>query len=310
MLDRRIKVRHLQTFVEIARTGSLKRAGETLALTQPAVSKTLKELEEILGARLFHRSRAGVRPTPQGEVLRRFAETGLAALAQGVGEVGEMARQGGRRRFAVGALPSVAARLLPHLFEAYAEISPRTVLELIDGPHDYLIDLLRRGTLDLVIGRMGGTDSMTGLSFTQLYDERVAFIVRPGHPLAGETDPRRIADWPVIYPPKGAAIRGLVDRFCLAHGIAELPRRIETVSGAFGRAETQRADAVWVISEGVVAAEVAAGMLTRLPFATEMTLGPVGLTVREGSGTGPEWQMLRAALDRALPRAGIVPHPG
>lgn len=283
----------------------MKRAAERLNLTQPAISKTLKELETVLGARLFSRSRAGVRMTAQGEVFEQFAETSLAALTQGVQEVAEMALDG-RTRFAIGALPSVAARLVPYLVEALNEVSPRTVPEITEGPHEYLLERLRQGALDLVIGRLGAAESMGGLSFTQLYEEHVAFVVRPGHPLSGVSDPRAVIDWPVIYPTRTAAIRPLVDRFFLSHGIGDVPNRIETVSAAFGRVQTQRSDAVWIISAGVVATEVATGVLAQMPVDTTSTRGPVGLTSRPGNDRTMEWQIFRVALDRAMGTARVA----
>ncbi len=166
MVDRRIKFRHIQSFVEIAREQSLKRAAKKLYLSQPAISKTLKELEEIIGATLMQRSRSGVVLTRQGEVL---------------------------------------------------------------------------------VGRMGRPDSMQGISFTQLYNEEVVLVVRLGHPLLQHAELSRISEWPVIYPPEGAAIRPLVERLLIANGVGELPHRIETVSGAFSREHVTRTDAVWFI---------------------------------------------------------------
>lgn len=68
-MDRRIKFRHLNAFSTIARAGSLKRAAEQMNLTQPAISKALKELEEIIGVVLLARSRAGVQLTAEGEIF-------------------------------------------------------------------------------------------------------------------------------------------------------------------------------------------------------------------------------------------------
>lgn len=70
-LDTRIKYRHLLCFLEIARQGSLARAADILSISQPAISKTLKELEDLLEARLFERSRQGVELTPAGTRFMR-----------------------------------------------------------------------------------------------------------------------------------------------------------------------------------------------------------------------------------------------
>ncbi|MDC0136917.1 LysR family transcriptional regulator, partial [Sulfitobacter sp.] len=86
-MDRRIKFRHLDAFSAIARAHSFKIAAEQLNLTQPAISKTLKELEVILGVTVLERSRAGVRLTPEGEVFLQFAEQSTAALRHGLRSV-------------------------------------------------------------------------------------------------------------------------------------------------------------------------------------------------------------------------------
>ncbi|MCE8008126.1 pca operon transcription factor PcaQ [Aestuariivita sp.] len=278
-MDRRIKLRHLEAFVEISRQRSLKRAAEVLNLTQPAISKTLKELEEVLQTPLMHRNRGGVRMTPGGEVFLQSAISSLSALEQGLTGLRRM-RDGGPARIAVGALPSVAARVLPLASQRFGALLPEATLYFEDGPHGYLMDRLRQAALDLVVGRMGPPASMKGVSFVQLYSETVAMVVRPGHPLGAGMRLADLQDWPVIFPAKGSAIRPLVDRLLMAEGIAGLPNRVETVSGAYGRELARSTDAIWIISEGVVAADIAAGILRKLPVDAGLTAGPVGIMTR------------------------------
>ena len=299
MIDRRIKFRHIQSFVEIVRQRSLKRAAETLFVTQPAISRTLKELEDIVGTPLLTRSRAGIALTRQGEVFLHFAERSLVTLQQGFDEIEQLGR-GGSTAFTVGALPSVAARLMPQVTHEFFERAPEVTLRIIDGPHGYLIDLLRRGQIDVVIGRLGPPETMQGISFTQLYNEHLDFVVRPGHPLLEAPDIRRIAEWPVIYPPEGAAIRALVERLLIAQGVGVPPRRLETVSGAFGRNYVPSSDAIWIISAGVVANEIADGHLVQLPFDTGLTTGSVGLMTRAGETPSAVEQVFRMALSQAV----------
>ncbi|MDO5612691.1 MAG: pca operon transcription factor PcaQ [Paracoccus sp. (in: a-proteobacteria)] len=296
-MDRRIKLRHIQAFVEIVRQRSLKRAAERLLLTQPAISRTLAELEQITGGTLLTRSRSGIALTPEGEFFHRFAVSGMTALEQGLAGLNDPA-QTGARALRVGALPSVAALLMPQIAGRLADAAPDLRLSIIDGQHGALTAQLRAGDLAAVIGRLGEPDTMRGLTFTQLYLEEVAIVTRPGHPIATDTDLRRVGDWPVIFPPPVAAIRPLVERLLIAEGLPLPPNRIESVSGAFGRAQTRASDAIWFISAGVVAADVAEGRLTRLPIDTGLTRGPVGLMQRADDPAGPELTLFRrAALD-------------
>lgn len=303
-MDRRIKFRHIQCFVEIAREKSMKAASEKLFLTQPAISKTLKELEDIVGAVLMLRNRSGVSLTKQGEVFLHFAQMSLASLQQGLDGV-EQAGALSKERITVGSLPSVAARLMPSVVAEFCQLAPNAVLQIVDGPHGYLMDRLRTGELDLVLGRLGGAETMQGISFTQLYLEKIAFVVRAGHPILENPTLSEIANWQVIFPPIDAAIRSQVERFLIANGIGELPQRIETVSGAFGRVYTRHSDAVWIISGGVVANELADGLLVRLPFETSMTQGPVGLMSRPESTETAVRQKFQIAVRNVVARANI-----
>lgn len=303
-MDRRIKIRHLQALIEIVRQGSLKRAAERLFLTQPAISRTLAELEEIAGATLLSRGRGGVALTPQGEFFHSHALASLSALERALAGIDEAGQQGAMQ-LRVGALPSVAARLIPEVVADLAVQAPRMRLVIMDGPHGYLTGQLRAGTLDLVIGRLGDPELMRGLSFTQLYLEEVAVVVRPGHPIIADPDLRRIAEWPVVYPSPGSAIRPFVERLLIAEGIAVPAHRVETVSGAFGRAYVPDSDAVWFISAGVVAREVAAGRLVRLPVGTGLTEGPVGMMTRADQSDRPAQQPFMQAVARALTRLGL-----
>ncbi len=299
MIDRRLKVRHLQAFVEIARQKSLKRAAEILNLTQPAISKTLKELEEIAGVILLERSRGGVLMTIEGDVFLRYANSSLTAIDQAMTSVSAISK-GEQGSVAIGALPSVAARMLPRAVQLFSRLAPNATPQIEDGPHGFLVDRLRAGKLDLVIGRLGKPDTMKGISFTQLYAEDVVVVCAPGHPLADATALANLSDYLVIYPPIDAAIRPLVDRMMIANGVADFPRRIESVSATFGRGLTLASDALWIISTGVVADDITAGRLIALPIKTELTAGPIGIMARAEDGLSPLARMFRQAAIRAV----------
>jgi LysR family pca operon transcriptional activator len=142
---------------------------------------------------------------------------------------------------------------------------------------------------------------MTGLAFEQLYSERLALVVRPGHPLLAQPafELAAIREHVVLLPGKEDIIRPTVDRLLLAAGIGALERRVETVSGAFGRTFLLGSDAVWFISYGVVALDVAAGRLVELPADMADTLGPVGMTSRAGERPSPAATHLMQAVRAA-----------
>lgn len=299
MINSRIRLRHLQAFLEISRRKSVSRAAEALHLTQPAISKTLAELEDILGLSLMTRNRAGISLSAAGEVFLHYAATSQAALRQGIDALAQT-RMAATTPLAIGALPSVAARVIPAAIIRFRHMRSGVVPRIITGPNGYLLDQLRLGALDLIVGRLGSPEAMKGLSFAQLYSERVVIVVRPGHPLILAPDITRLPDYPVLLPEPGAAIRGITERFLVANSIGEIPDRIETVADSFGRAFARQTDAVWIISRGVVALDLLEGALVELPFDMGDTRGPVGLTLRADSEDSPARRMFTTALREAV----------
>lgn len=293
MIDRRIKLRHLRCFLEVARLRSVVGAAESLGVSQPAVSKTLRELEEIVGGSLMDRSRSGVFLTDAGELFHHYASAGLAALQQGLSGVarGRMTQD---LLLRIGVLPTVAARLAPAAVHRYSRNPSAATLSLVTGPNRFLLETLRAGDLDLVIGRLAAPEMMRDLSFIHLYSEPVVLVVRPGHPLlaGGHPDLGVLADYPVLIPPPDAVIRRSVEQLLLVHNVTDLPHRIETVSNAFGRAYTRQYDAIWIISHGVVANDLDEGYLVRLPVAIDNVSGPVGLTLRATADPSPPLRLL------------------
>ncbi|WP_071796687.1 pca operon transcription factor PcaQ [Natronohydrobacter thiooxidans] len=278
-MERRIKFRHLEIFTAVARAASLKRAAERLNLTQPAVSKTLKELEDITGHVLAERSRAGLRLTPEGEVFLQYAEQSTAAIRHGLRSLQGAGQAASRLR--IGALPSVAGAILPAAARSFAAANPDTLLEVTEGPHLDLIARLRSGGLDLVLGRLGRPESMAGLSFQQLYTEEVVIVARPDSPAVSIDSFADLDGFLVLYPPRETAIRPLVARMLIAQGVALFPNRIESASSAFGRALTlAEPNVVWFISLGVVADDLAKGNLVQLALPTAPTRGAVGIMSR------------------------------
>jgi LysR family pca operon transcriptional activator len=279
IIDPRIRLRHIACFLEVARLRGMASAAEALNISQPAATKTIQELEALLGGQLFDRSRRRLSLTPFGEVFFRYASTSLAALRQGI----DAAR--GTQEAAVvrvGALPTVSARILPDAVRSFTAEGAGVNTRIITGPNGYLLSLLRTGDVDLVIGRMAEPNAMLGFSFEHLYSERVVLAVRPGHPLLGEREfnLRMIEPFQTLMPTPDSVIRPVVERVLMAHGVTGLRDDIETVSNAFGRSYVRQTDAIWIISEGVVANDVAEGQLALLPVDTSETLGPVGFTTR------------------------------
>lgn len=307
----RIKLRHLHALLAVAEHGTLVRAADALSITQPAVSKTLAELEAVVGRALLERTPRGVKLTAAGRVLVRHAGHSLRTLREGLDSIaGEQAIDA--PVVLIGALPNVAATVLPPALLRFAQQMPHARVTVRTGSNAQLIAALRQGVVDMVVGRLAESSAMQGLSFEHLYAERVLLVVRRGHPLARR---RRIGaddlrEYRAVLPDVGTRLREAADRFFLASGIGLPARTIETIDASFGRSYVLQSDAVWCAPQGVVENDLAQGTLASLPVDTRASEGPVGLTRRVDRV--PSAAMERIAEEirtSARQRATAVPAP-
>lgn len=281
----RLKLRHLSVLLAIAEHGSLVRAADALAITQPAVSKILAECESVLGERLLHRTRKGVELTPAGRIFVRYAGSSLRTLREGLDSIAHE-RSAEAPVLMVGALPNVAATTLPPAVQRLLRAEPSARVRVRTGSNATLLGLLRQGELDVVLGRLAEPAEMQGVSFDYLYSEVVVFAVRPGHPLAAaarRTEPLELTalrSHRMVLPDAGTRLREAADQFLLASGLGHPPHTIETIDVSFGRSFVLQTDAVWCVPTGVVHNDLATGALVALPIDTHASQGPVGLSLR------------------------------
>lgn len=304
MIEERVKFRHLQCFLAIAQHCSLQKAATALSISQPAVSKTIKELEEILKIRLFERGRRGAEMTPQAEVFSRYAEAAMQALQQAnncMGPAGKAANPVIR----IGATPAMAVSFLPQALMLFCQRAADIQVNLLTGTTSYLMDQLREGQYDLVLCRHLDPEQMAGLSFEYLYADPLVAVVRPGHPLlkpavvAGD-EPRRFTS---ILPPKTSINRRASIPLAMALNIGPITDFIESLSISFGRTYTMNSDAIWFVPWGAVKLDVDRGTLVKLSArskksdeSTALMARSTGLMMRSNSVATSEMQVLIGAI--------------
>lgn len=275
-IDSRIKFRHLQCFLEVARQGSLARAADRLAVSQPAVSKTLKELEEVLAAQLFERGKGGAVLTEAGMAFLRYAGPCVQALRDGVESLRGGEYQASTAR--LGVLSTVEGAFLPEVVRRLHERHSALVVSVVTGPSAHLLSQLRVGELDLVVGRMTDSPQIQGLTFEHLYNEPLTLVVRAGHPLlAAPFDPATLEAYPLVLPTAGTTIRKRIDSLFVEHGLRLPQRRLETLSLSLSRRYVDDSDAVWVAPTDAVRAALRCGELAELAPQIQESGGSVGI---------------------------------
>jgi len=289
-----LKLRHLGCALEVARTGSVHGAADALFVTESAVSKTLRELEEQLGVRLFERTKKGMTLTEAGRQFASYAQTALDALHTGVSLAsGERVLPPTVVRIA--AMTVVSAAFLPELVRRFLAIHADSLVEIVSGSGAALLEKLRRGQVEMVLGRCPPRKELAGLGFEPLYIDRHVFVVRSGHPLTtlAKVAPSRISAFPIVTPPRDSPFWEEIHQFFVARGVHPRAARIEVLDLQFSRAFTLSSDAVWIASERAVAADLAAGNLARLPIASPSFDASVGVITRRSGGDAKLDELLR-----------------
>lgn len=284
------KTEQIETFLEIVRQGSIAAASEHLALTQPAVSRRLAELEGVLGVRLMERTRSGITLTVEGETFLKYASASSSALDQGLAQMAR-SRRDGREAVNIGCLPNVAARVLPAAIGSFKKQNSNVPVRIVTGTNRSLTQLLRQGDLDFMVGRLASPADMSGLLFEPLYHEELVAVVRPEHPLLQTNNQPKvrttISDYCVILPLPDTIIREDAEQLILAIGTSEISDFIETLSVEFGRAYVIDSDAIWITPRGTIVKEIENGFMQEINLDTSPTRGSVGITVRQGLRLSP-----------------------
>ena len=142
-------------------------------MSQPAASKLLKDLEDMLGVSLFERQPRGMRPNWYGETMIRHARIALSSLREAGQEI-EALKAGLSGHVSLGAITGPALSLIPQAIMIVARENPKLRVELHVESSNVLIEQLAQGKIDIMIGRLFERQEKTGLRYERLAEEPVA----------------------------------------------------------------------------------------------------------------------------------------
>jgi DNA-binding transcriptional LysR family regulator len=218
-----MELHQLEAFEAVILQGSFTRAGETLFLTQPAVTRQIAALEVELHTRLFDRLGRTVRLTASGEALHRYAEQILRLVKEAQEAVTDTERgSGGRLR--VGASSTLATYVLPPLLRPFREVYPMVEIHISTGVSAHVLEMVRDGSADVGLVTTEAGLPGPGLVTTILTDYETGVVVPPTHPLARRDRVRasELGEFPLILMETGTNLRAYADSILEAGGIRGL----------------------------------------------------------------------------------------
>lgn len=283
----RASLRQIETFVQAYELGSLVRAAERLSITQPAVTKRLKDLETDIGAALFRRIGRGIEPTAFGDALYDHAVTVLAELRAADAKL-ESIKDGDGGTVAIGVSP-VATTLVARAVIALKKSYPAISVLVTTGSHSDLVGRLDTGSLDLVVARFGDTPADKRLERTELTADPLHVIAGSGHPACSEEKLllADVADAPWILPSPNEIVRPWIDR-AFQQAIGGLPRDIvETTSISMTRSLIANGGALTVSPRLIYLDDFDSGAFVTLPVDLKIRLRPIGISQRRSVDLSP-----------------------
>jgi LysR family transcriptional regulator, regulator for genes of the gallate degradation pathway len=277
----RLTNQQLHAIMALEEHRSFAAAAQALDLARPNVHRAVRDLERGVGVPLFERTSLGVNPTRAARFLARRARLALTELEQAHAEISTDlgTRRGGT---VIGAMPLARSSLVPATVLSFAARHPDHAVSILDGPYETLLEALRQGGADILIGALRDPPPSADVIQQHLFDDPLALVVRAGHPLTAK---RRVAlrdlvrfSW--IAPRFGSPLRRHFDALIVAIGAAAPAQPIECNSLVAARALLMGSDRLLMLSRHQVQYELQAGHLVTLEHPMGDITRPIGLTVR------------------------------
>lgn len=298
----RLSLKHLRLIAAIAEHRQLSVAASVLSITQPAASRSLAEVEALVGAALFERHPRGMRATLLGDGLARRARLILDEVGRAAEEVSQLSHgRGGVVR--IGAVTGAAVGYVVPAIRQLKAAAPGVEIHVEVATSDELAAGLAAMRLDIILGRIPASARPGDFAVQRARGERVRLIAGAGHRLAGR--PRvtlaELADDPWVMQGPGAPIRRAVEDAYLDLGLVPPGNVVNSASLLVALAMLREADVVTPVSQEVSDLLVGArGSLAILPISREITVAPYSLVTLRNRSLSPAAARCHALLSQAL----------
>ncbi|TXG92569.1 LysR family transcriptional regulator [Rhodococcus rhodnii] len=293
LLDGRLKLRHLTLLDALAKHGSVVAAAASLHVTQPVATRSLQELEEIVGVSLFDRGPRGVTATIFGEALTAHARSVLAQLSHASRHIVELA-EAERGTVVVGVHLAGSNLLLPRAILALKQTRPNVTVKVREGSPQSLLIELQAGRIDMIVGRSTAPPG-DDLLHERLYDEAIDIVARLGHPLSVQhgVPTAKLTDYPWVLPGPETSLRKELEEFFARHGLPLPANRIEATSFLTVRQLLMETDALAAMPGLIARADTE---ITSLDTPLDAIGHSIGVTRSSTDTTSPSVAVMLDAL--------------
>lgn len=300
----RLKLRQLALLQAISRHGTLNRVAAEMGLSQPAITKALREVEDIFGTTLFERSPRGLKATPAGEVVLRYAKRWLSDL-ESTSKVLAAIDAGHGGRVSIGITTQVPQPLLSAALKYLLGQQPRLSVFITEGTTDQLVGRMKERELDCAIGRSYEGDAQDIVQET-IYEQEPCLVVAARNQKRlsrGPLDWAKLAQLDWILPPPNTPMRRLYNTIFVTAGVQPPVAIMETISvRSMETVLSTEANAIAILPRDVVEELFKGGQVAALQHRLAWTLPPVTFFCLRQLAEQPAMRALAQVLRDAAKR--------
>ena len=269
----RLRTRQLLLVAHLGREGHLGRAAAAMGISQPAATRLLREMEELLGSTLFTRGARGMQTTAGGEVLLRYARQVLNDFGTARRELAALAA-GLHGSLRIGSVPSALPPLLAPVLAQFKQRHGRVAVTIEVATSDVMLAQLGRGEVDLMLGRLLEGHHDDEHEAVPVLVEPQVVVARQGHPLQGVpvSTLRDLARWPWVVQPPGSPQASRFAAMMREGGVRKRLDITETASTIATTALLEASDMLAVMPASLAAHYARLGVLQTVPLAQPLPL--------------------------------------
>jgi LysR family transcriptional regulator of abg operon len=289
-----VRLSQLKELIAVVQTGSLRAAARSLGVSQPAITKSIRQLEDELQVQLLARSGRGAVATRAGKAVLARARVVHAELKKIEEDLQEL-QGGGAGSIVIGVSPAASVQLVPEALVRFRRRYPDASVRLVEGMSEFLLPMVRDASLDFAIGAKPVTPLDSAIRFKPLHVAHFVIVGRRGHPLRGAKSLRDLAQvsWVTFAAPgRNRILLGL-------YAAADLPPPkiavgCETYTTAL--AVLASTDALGLIVPQLLAERYTHGFLEQIRIAEPVPSITIGLFSRTDAPLAPAASEMAAAV--------------
>lgn len=277
-VDRRLNMTQVKAFLSVAQTGSFVAASKQVELSQTAVHRAVRELEDLLQKPLVERRGRGIQINFSGKRFSRSCHLAVGELQSAFADIGIDSQ---RRTIAIGTTPLARAYLVPEAMATMLLASPFIGFQVSEGNWGDLVELLRDGLIDMIVGELPPHES-PDLSKVVLCQESAVVVAGKQHPLARAckvVDPDALGQYPWIVPPENSPLRDEWNRVFFGRDLPAAPIECGSIM-IIGRLLTS-SNLLTIATPDQVALQVRSGLLARIHSSCDPKTHTIGVTLRQ-----------------------------